>query len=137
MTDAEGRAEGIDGFLAEQPFVGEVYGTEELHRVDLAPEGGLALAVDARKAPSANAFGVPGHSDAFIAADETAEKSGLGQHGGLGINEQAPFLIALGPGFPAGHEVTHPTGIIDLAPTVLRHLELSWGGLDGRPLQGL
>ncbi len=130
-----GRAEDLAGFLSEQSYVGEIYMGEDLRRVDLVPEGGLVLAVDGRKAGTPNAEGVPGHSDCFVLADSGEEKAGLGQHGGLGRHEQSPFLIALGRGLPVGEEVTQPSSIIDIAPTILRHLDLSWGGLDGRPLQ--
>jgi hypothetical protein len=59
----------------------------------------------------------------------------MGQHGGFGRYEQAPFLLALGTGFARG-EHAGPTSIVDIAPSVLRHLSLSVEGMDGRPLQG-
>ncbi len=59
---------------------------------------------------------------------------GGGQHGGLGAYEQHPFLIVRGGGFGAGVESGGETSAIDLAPTILRHLGLPSGGMDGKPL---
>jgi arylsulfatase A-like enzyme len=40
-----------------------------------------------------------------------------------------------GLGFEAGAARTAPTSVIDIAPTVLRHLDLPTAGVDGRALQ--
>ncbi len=57
----------------------------------------------------------------------------FGQHGGLAANEQRPFLFATGGGFAAGRR-TAPSSLVDIAPTVLRHLVLPHDGMDGAPL---
>ena len=59
----------------------------------------------------------------------------MGQHGGFGIYEQAPFLLAHGSAFAPG-EHAGTTSIVDIAPTVMRHLGLSGADMDGRALQG-
>lgn len=59
----------------------------------------------------------------------------LGQHGGNGVYEQAPFLMIRGPGFTAGEARTVPSSLLDVAPTVLRHLDLAIDDSDGAPLQ--
>jgi arylsulfatase A-like enzyme len=59
--------------------------------------------------------------------------TGFGQHGGLGANEQSPFLIVCGGGFAPGAYSTR-SSLIDIAPTVLRHLGHHHAGTDGRPL---
>jgi hypothetical protein len=64
---------------------------------------------------------------------EAKDITGFGQHGGLGINEQRPFLFVHGGVFAAGTH-RHRSSLIDIAPTVLRHLGLAAAGLDGRPL---
>ena len=41
-----------------------------------------------------------------------------------------------GTGFPGGTVSATPTSPIDLAPTILAHLQLPADGMDGRALQG-
>ena len=80
-----------------------------------------------------NPHGVPGHSHFVRDSPEPKECTGFGQHGGLGSNEQRPFLFASGGGFVPG--VYHgPSSLVDIAPTVLQHLGLGMAGMDGRPL---
>jgi hypothetical protein len=64
------------------------------------------------------------------------EKLGLGQHGGVGRFEQAPFLVIEGAGFAPGTVGGDPTCIVDIAPTALAHLGVPADGMDGRALQG-
>ena len=64
---------------------------------------------------------------------DNESKIGFGQHGGLGVNEQSPFLIAEGGGFTARIQ-TRPTCLIDIAPTVLRHLRMDHDDMDGQAL---
>jgi hypothetical protein len=63
------------------------------------------------------------------------DRLGCGQHGGLGRHEQMPFLLVEGAGFAPGSTTGEPACIVDLAPTILRHLGLTHDGCDGRPLQ--
>ena len=50
--------------------------------------------------------------------------------------EQMPFLIIDRGGFAAGAASHAPTSPIDLAPTILGHLQLPAEGMDGGGLQG-
>ena len=63
-----------------------------------------------------------------------SNNQGCGQHGGLGTYEQSPFAMARGPLYQGGTESGDPTCTVDLAPTVLRHLGLDFGDVDGAPL---
>jgi hypothetical protein len=76
---------------------------------------------------------VPGHSHIVRDPLELKDCTGFGQHGGLGSNEQRPFLFACGGGFVPG-VCRHRSSLVDIAPTVLRHLGLAAAGMDGRPL---
>jgi hypothetical protein len=81
----------------------------------------------------ANPYGVPGRSHIVGDPSEPKDITGFGQHGGLGTNEQSPFLFVHGGGFTAGTR-RERSSLIDIAPTVLRHLGLAADSLDGRPL---
>ncbi len=123
----------IADWLGRQDFIGRVLSGEDLAAAGLPDSGTLALAVTFARDDEPNAFGVRGRSD--IAASPFAGEStpGHGQHGGLGPNEQNPFLVIRGGGVPPG---THAaaTSLVDLAPTVLAHLGLPLDGTEGRPL---
>ena len=80
-----------------------------------------------------NPHGVPGHSHIVRDSLEPKDCTGFGQHGGLGNNEQRPFLFASGGGFVPGI-YRRRSSLVDIAPTVLRHLGLDAAGMDGRPL---
>jgi arylsulfatase A-like enzyme len=126
----------LGAFLRAQPWTGAVFGEEALAEVGQAPEHGLAFAVAMRaEAEAVNAHGVPGLARAARPAEGKPDRLGCGQHGGLGAHETAPVLVAEGPGFATGAVREAPSAIIDIAPTVLRHLGLDPACCDGRPLQ--
>lgn len=81
-----------------------------------------------------NPFGVRGLSDIVANPAEPKDYTGFGQHGGLGPNEQRPFLFVQGGEYPASGRVDEPVCHVDLAPSILRHLGLTADGVDGRPL---
>ena len=61
---------------------------------------------------------------------------GQGQHGSMGRSELRSILFARGPGFKEGLKVDAPSGNIDLAPTILKLLELpAFDGMEGRALE--
>ena len=120
--------EGIEG-------IGTIHAGDALARLGQRTDGALAVAVDGAKSPEPNQFGVAGLSDAFFNRFSTETTTGNGQHGGLGVNEQRPFLIAIGPGFAPGSEHIAESSAVDLAPTMLRHLGRPFDGMDGMPLQ--
>ena len=81
----------------------------------------------------ANPHGVRGYCPIVQDPADSESKIGFGQHGGLGPNEQRPFLMIEGGGFAAGPR-REPTSLIDIAPTVLRHLHKDHDDMDGRAL---
>ena len=116
-------------------WAGRVFGPDELSSIGQAAEGCLAFAVSMRERQGANAFGILGLSLAAQPAVGKADRLGCGQHGGLGTFEQSPFMLVSGPGFAAGAVHDKPARVVDVAPTILRHLNLPASGLDGQPLQ--
>ena len=120
----------ISQWLQRQDFVDDVVVGEELSRLGLSHEGTLAIAVSLASDDEPNSFGVRGCSDVAENALADAYLSGHGQHGGLGRYEQRPFLVVRGAGFPPGTYQTQAR-LIDLAPTILHHLELPHDGMDG------
>jgi hypothetical protein len=131
--DAKVAESDLRRFLERQDWVGRLYMGPELAEVALPVGGPVAAAVSLRAENRANEFGVWGYGD--IAADlDGREFTGFGQHGGVGPNEQRPFLFVSGPGYRDGAEVTAPVSHVDIAPTVLAHLGLSWKDMDGEPL---
>ena len=82
-------------------------------------------------------YGVPGLSYESKPVAGKATHLHCGQHGGLAKYEQMPFLMIDGAGFAAGTLSDAPTSPIDIAPTVLAHLQLPAEGMDGRALQRL
>jgi len=125
----------IRAFLQTRDWAGTVYGPDDLDVVGQAPVSGLAFAVSMRATEESNSFGIAGSSLVAKPALGKPDRLGCGQHGGLGRFEQAPFLIASGKGFAPGATRRQMASVIDVAPTVLAHLDLPCDGLDGRALQ--
>ena len=125
----------IAGHLAAQPWAGAVLAGAELTTIGQHPTDGPTLALTMAASDAENAYGVPGVSAAVKPASGKADRTGCGQHGGLGAREQAPVLMLAGRGFAPGQRRDDPTSIVDLAPTFLAHLGLAFDGLDGRALQ--
>jgi arylsulfatase A-like enzyme len=120
-------------FLETQDWVGRAYVGTQLAEAGLPTNSPMQIALTLKPDERVNPHGVPGHSHIVRDSLEPKDSTGFGQHGGLGRNEQRPFLFISGGGFQAGtHQ--HRTSLIDIAPTVLRHLGLPAIGLDGQPL---
>lgn len=135
MPAAAARIPAIVEFLRGQPWCAELFHGEALARIGMPRDQSVCtLAVTMGHVDSVNAHAVAGAS--WIVADHADPKSydGRGQHGGLGVNEQAPFLIAQGGGFGPGRVSRHPVGLVDYAPTILRHLGLPADGMDGEAI---
>ena len=132
------RSGAIDTFLRSRPWCGALYAGDALAQVGQAPTHGLAFAVSMASDDTANGHGVPGTSAAAKPVEGKPDVIGAGQHGGLGMGEQSPFLFAQGGGFDGVGAVDQVTSVVDIAPTVLTFLDVPFGadGLDGRPLQG-
>jgi hypothetical protein len=121
--------------LAAQPWAGDVFAGAALTAIGQTESRGLALFLSMAADEEPNAFGVPGRSFGAKPLAGKADRLGCGQHGGLGRYEQSPVLMIDGPGFAPGALADEPTALIDIAPTILRHLGLPMDGMDGRPLQ--
>jgi hypothetical protein len=132
-ADARERLDAVARWLEAQDFCGRLYAGEALAQLGLPRDGTLCLAVTLAADDEANEFGVPGRSDVAENALGGESLPGHGQHGGLGHYEQRPFLAVRGPGFGAGAR-SSPASLIDLAPTILRHLGLAEDGLQGAAL---
>lgn len=132
--EARDRCDALRRFLEGEDWVGRVFAGAELASLGLPVDGDVLLALTTRADRTPNVHGVPGHAD--IVADPESAKSydGFGQHGGLGIHEQSPFLVIRGGGFATARATAVPASLVDIAPTVLRHLGHETAGMDGRPL---
>jgi arylsulfatase A-like enzyme len=131
---ARATAEDLRRFLEGQDWVERVLTGPELAAHGLPVGEALAVAVTLRADDLPNEFGVRGHSDIAFDPEATLDYTGCGQHGGLGRNEQRPFLFVRGPGVASGRREDPGVSPLDIAPTVLHHLGLPWAGVDGRPL---
>jgi arylsulfatase A-like enzyme len=120
-------------FLEEQDRIGRVFAGAGLAATGLPTGSPAQIAISMKSDDRANPYGVLGHSHIVRDQQEPKEITGFGQHGGLGVNEQSPFLFVSGGGFAPGVRRGR-SSLIDIAPTVLRHLRLPGSGLDGRPL---
>lgn len=132
---AAGREATITSFLADRHWTGTIIPKAELHRVGQSVDNGLVCAVAMRATDTPNAYGVVGTSFAAKRSEGKEDVIGAGQHGGLGAAEQSPFLMISGPGFVSGAVRTEAASVIDIAPTILAHLELPDSGMDGNALQ--
>jgi len=120
-------------FLESQDWVGRTFVGGALAEIGLPTRSAAQIAVTLKTDDRANPHDVPGHSHIIRDSLEPKDCTGFGQHGGLGRNEQRPFLLASGGGFASG-VYQGRSSLIDIAPTVLRHLGLDTAGMDGRPL---
>jgi arylsulfatase A-like enzyme len=120
-------------FLDTQDWVGQVFVGPNLAAPGLPTNSAMQIALTLKPDERTNPHGVPGHSHIVRDSLEPKDCTGFGQHGGLGKNEQRPFLFISGGGFAPG---THHrrSSLIDIAPTVLRHLGLTTAGMNGQPL---
>ena len=121
-------------FLEGEDWVGAVFAGAELAAMGLPVDDALAVALTLRADDRPNAFGVRGHSDIVRDPESTLDYTGCGQHGGLGANEQRPFLFVRGGAFVPGRRDDGGISPLDIAPTVLHHLGLAWTEVDGRAL---
>jgi arylsulfatase A-like enzyme len=120
-------------FLNTQDWVGRMFLGPDLAELGLPTSSAMRIALTLKPDERANLHGVPGHSHIVRDSLEPKDVTGFGQHGGLGRNEQRPFLFISGGEF--AHGTYHArSSLIDIAPTVLRHLGLATTGMDGRPL---
>jgi arylsulfatase A-like enzyme len=130
---ARDRAPATADFLRRENWAGRVVAGAELASVGLPTDTSLQVAVAMAADARINPHGVGGYAPIVFNPEDSESKIGFGQHGGLGVNEQNPFLIVEGGGFAARIE-EGPTSLIDIAPTVLRHLRMDHDDVDGKAL---
>jgi len=123
----------VSRFLETEEWVGRTFVGPELAAAGLPTGSPMQIAVTLKPDERTNPHGVPGHSHVVRDALEPKDATGFGQHGGLGKNEQSPFLFISGGGFAPGTRHGR-SSLIDITPTALRHLGLSATGMDGQPL---
>ena len=130
---ARGRTAATADFLRRENWAGRVVAGADLARVGLPIDTSLQVAVAMATDDRVNPHGVGGYGAIVANPEDNESKIGFGQHGGLGANEQSPFLFVEGGGFGKRVE-TRATSLIDIAPTVLRHLRMDHDDMDGRAL---
>ena len=122
--------------LETQDWVGRTFVGPNLAAAGLPTGSPMQIAVTLKPDERANPHSVPGHSHVVRDALEPKDATGFGQHGGLGKNEQSPFLFVAGGSFAPGPRHAR-SSLIDIAPTVLRHLGLPATDMDGQVLPRL
>jgi predicted AlkP superfamily pyrophosphatase or phosphodiesterase len=120
-------------FLETQDWVGRTFVGPDLASAGLPTGSPMQIALTLKRDERTNPHGVAGHSHVVRDALEPKDATGFGQHGGLGKNEQSPFLFISGGGFAPGARHGQ-SSLIDIAPTALRHLGLPPTGVDGQAL---
>ena len=134
FADPEGELVGrVTRFLAGENWVGELFTGERLAAAGLPTDTPMRIAVSLAGEDRANPHGIRGYAPIVQDPSDNESKIGFGQHGGLSPNEQHPFLVIEGGGFTAGIR-EQPSSLVDIAPTVLRHLHLDHDDMDGRAL---
>ena len=120
-------------FLAAENWAGEVFAGDRLAAVGLPTDTPMRIAVSLAAEDKLNPYGIAGYAPIVQDPADSESKIGFGQHGGLGPHEQRPFLIIEGGSFMPGVR-RQPTSLVDIAPTVLRHLHMDHDDMDGHAL---
>ena len=130
--------ERLAGWLTTQPWcgplvaseaAGDIPGTLPAALIGLEGPRAPSLAMSFRWDSTLNDAGFAGH------AYSTNLGPGRGQHGSMSPHETRNVFFARGPAFKQSAIVTTPTGNVDLAPTILRLLDLPGGeAMHGRVL---
>ncbi len=119
--------------LSAEEWAGEVYSGDRLALVGLPRDTAMQVAVTLASDDRVNPHGVAGYCPIVLDLNDSESKIGFGQHGGLGANEQRPFLMIEGGGFARGERHLQ-TSLVDIAPTALRHLRFDHADMDGSAL---
>jgi hypothetical protein len=124
----------IASYLLDQEWTEQVYIDDDLNAIGQCPEKGPTIAIDLRHSDKPNPYGIAGYC--CVAEDPLGDqKIDCGTHGGLGPYVQRPFLFIRGGGFNNGADISIPVTPMDLAPTILHHLNLPCDNMDGHALQ--
>ena len=129
---ASARRGDIAGWLDGQPWCGPVFAGDALARVGQREDAGLAIAFAMAERDAPNRFGVRGIAHVAGCRFSTNDAPGRGQHGGLGRYETNPMLI-IDDGSGQARRIETPTSAVDVAPTILDFLGVSYDGADGHP----
>ena len=117
------------GALVASEAAGEIPGTLPASLIGLEGSRAPTLSMSFRWDSTANTAGFAGH------AYSTNLGPGRGQHGSMSRHETRNIFFARGPDFKQSVTITTPTGNVDLAPTILRLLDLPGGeAMHGRIL---
>ncbi|GAB7525052.1 alkaline phosphatase family protein [Paraburkholderia sp. 2C] len=118
--------------LRAEPWVDTVETGDALRARGLDARNSIEAAVNMACVPGTNAHGVRGMRWTVDEPGKT-KVPGHGEHGGWGADETRPFLVIDRAG-TAPAVIDRPTGLVDIAPTVLDFLGLPYDGVDGRSL---
>ena len=130
---ASSRRDDIVDWLERQPWCGPVFAGAALAEVGQREDGGLAIAFSMAKRDGPNRFGVPGISHVAGCRFSSNDAPGRGQHGGLGRFETNAMLI-VDDGSGDARRIGTRTCAVDVAPTILEFLGVTYDGTDGRPV---
>lgn len=122
-------------WLDQQDWVGEWVVAQDLASWGLPDEPACRIAISLAGDDSVNEAGVAGTSWYAFDPDTPKHMIGQGQHGGRHRHEAHPFLILNGSQFPASETVSATVSLTDYAPTIMEHLNLPAGDMQGQPLQ--
>ena len=129
-------ARGVARFSRPARLGRRVFAGDGWRRVGLPTDTAMRVAVSARLPTTGSTrMASPGLTARSCSDPADSEsKIGFGQHGGLGPDEQRPFLIDRRRRFRARASGATPSSLIDIAPTVLRHLHMDHDDMDGSAL---
>ena len=137
-SGAEATTTRLAEWLMSQPWCGplvtpeaarDIPGTLPASLIGLEGPRAPTLAMSFRWDSAANVAGYAGH------AYSSSLASGLGQHGSMSPHETRNVFFARGPDFKRAATISSPTGNVDMAPTILRLLQLPGGeAMRGRVL---
>jgi hypothetical protein len=120
-------------FLQKSDFAGVIFtrepekGTFTLGQVYIDSSNAPDVVMAFRWNDRPNKFGIPGMIDA-----DWQRAAGKGTHATLSRFDMHNTLVAAGPDFRRGEKDDLPTGNVDVAPTILKILQIS----DSRPMDG-
>lgn len=132
-NSAQTRTEDLIKFLNSQDWVDRAFSSDDLYDIGSPSCPGTSIIITMAGDNVANEYGVKGMSDCAIGPDEVDQQIGVGQHGGVGFGEVQPFLFMCGPHLKASVSEAK-VSLVDLAPTILEHLEIKPPSMDGRSL---
>jgi hypothetical protein len=123
---------GVLDAMRAAPWSDGVIESEALASRGFATRDGVVAAVNMARQDAVNPHGVAGKRWVVKESDKPVPV-GCGQHGGWGHEETRPFLM-VNDGKGTADVCRRATNLVDIAPTIVRHLGLSTDGFDGSPV---